>query len=44
MLWVAITATFVVAVALLVMFAGRSRNDLGSVSARWMSQHRADTA
>jgi len=45
MLWIAIAATFLVGIiTLLVVLSGRSDHDLGSVSARWVADHRADHA
>jgi len=42
MLWVGIIITVLVAVTLVRMLATRSRNDLGFLSDRWVSEHCAD--
>lgn len=43
MLWIAIGATVAVGVlALCIVLARRSGDDLGSVSARWIAEHRSD--
>ena len=45
MLWIAIAATFLVGIiTLLFLVNGRSDNDLGSVSARWVADHHIDRA
>ena len=42
MLWIAIGAAMVIGFAVLAVVAKRPIDDLGSVSAHWVAQHRND--
>jgi hypothetical protein len=42
MLWIGIVGAFVAAIVLLALFAKRPADELGSVSARWVAEHRAE--
>jgi hypothetical protein len=42
MLWLGIAGAFVGAIVLLALFAKRPPDELGSVSARWVAEHRAE--